>query len=149
MLIAERPQRRRRQLLTVPNLCGPNRNRSIVSMFAPEPFHRHLESVGAMRPMASPGSSPCLSVIVPGGRNMRRNNFRSSCGRRTKYGKFPAVTSISLEARGASQLVHAGHTLLHDLKENVVTPYVMVESLGWFYALPIFGKTAVPACISA
>jgi hypothetical protein len=34
---------------------------------------------------------------------------------------------------------------LHDLKENVVTPYVMVESLGWFYSLPIFGKTLWPS----
>ncbi len=34
---------------------------------------------------------------------------------------------------------------LHDLKENVVTPYVMVESLGWFYGLPIFGKTFLPS----
>jgi uncharacterized protein YbcC (UPF0753/DUF2309 family) len=41
-------------------------------------------------------------------------------------------------------MVHAGHTLLHDLKENVVTPYVMVESLGWFYGLPMFGKTLLP-----
>jgi uncharacterized protein YbcC (UPF0753/DUF2309 family) len=47
------------------------------------------------------------------------------------------------EAR--AKLVHAGHTLLHDLKENVVTPYVMVESLGWFYAVPIVGKTMLPA----
>ena len=43
-----------------------------------------------------------------------------------------------------TKMVHAGHTLLHDLKENVVTPYVMVESLGWFYGLPIFGKTLLP-----
>ena len=32
--------------------------------------------------------------------------------------------------------------LLYDLKENVVTPYVMVESLGWFYSLPLVGKTS-------
>jgi uncharacterized protein YbcC (UPF0753/DUF2309 family) len=44
-----------------------------------------------------------------------------------------------------ARLVQAGHTLLHDLKENVVTPYVMVESLGWFYSLPIIGKTILPA----
>jgi uncharacterized protein YbcC (UPF0753/DUF2309 family) len=43
-----------------------------------------------------------------------------------------------------AKLVQAGHTLLHDLKENVVTPYVMVESLGWFYGLPIVAKTAWP-----
>ena len=30
------------------------------------------------------------------------------------------------------------------LKENVITPYVMVESFGWFYGLPIFGKTLLP-----
>ena len=42
-------------------------------------------------------------------------------------------------------MVHAGHTLLHDLKENVVTAYVIVESLGWFYGLQIIGKTASPA----
>ena len=44
-----------------------------------------------------------------------------------------------------AKLVRAGHTLLHDLKENVVTPYVMVESLGWFYTLPLMGKTVLPA----
>ena len=26
-----------------------------------------------------------------------------------------------------------------------LTPYVMVESLGWFYALPMMGKTVLPA----
>jgi hypothetical protein len=31
--------------------------------------------------------------------------------------------------------------LLHDLKENVATPYVMVESFGWFYSVPMVGKT--------
>ncbi|WP_455379052.1 putative inorganic carbon transporter subunit DabA, partial [Petrachloros mirabilis] len=47
--------------------------------------------------------------------------------------------------KARAKWVHAGHTLLHDLKENVVTPYVMVESLGWFYGLPIFGKTLTPS----
>lgn len=43
-----------------------------------------------------------------------------------------------------AKLSHAGHTLLHDLKENVVTPYVMVEALGWLFSLPFFGKTLCP-----
>src|SRR5690348_18167916 len=30
-------------------------------------------------------------------------------------------------------------------RSNVVTPYVMVESVGWFYSFPIFGKTLVPS----
>ncbi|MCS6316752.1 MAG: DUF2309 family protein, partial [Nitrospira sp.] len=43
-----------------------------------------------------------------------------------------------------SRLNKAGHELLHDLKENVITPYVMVEALGWFFSVPFFGKTLCP-----
>jgi len=45
----------------------------------------------------------------------------------------------------AAQLSKAAHTLLHDLKENVVTPYVMVEAVGWLFGLPLFGKTLFPS----
>jgi len=47
--------------------------------------------------------------------------------------------------RHREELLDAGHTLLYDLKENVVTPYVMVESFGWFYSLPFLGKTLLPS----
>jgi uncharacterized protein YbcC (UPF0753/DUF2309 family) len=42
------------------------------------------------------------------------------------------------------KLVKAGEDLLHDLKHNVVTPYVMVEALGWFFAWPMLGRTLWP-----
>lgn len=42
------------------------------------------------------------------------------------------------------QITKACHTLLHDLKENVVTPYVMVEAIGWFFGFKLFGKTLQP-----
>ena len=42
------------------------------------------------------------------------------------------------------QLAKAGHTLLHDLKQNVVTPYVMVEAMGWMFGAPLVGKTLFP-----
>jgi uncharacterized protein YbcC (UPF0753/DUF2309 family) len=47
--------------------------------------------------------------------------------------------------RHREKLLEAFHTLLYDLKENVVTPYVMVESLGWFYSLPLIGKNLCAA----
>jgi len=47
--------------------------------------------------------------------------------------------------RHREKLLEAFHTLLYDLKENVVTPYVMVESLGWFYSLPLVGKNICAA----
>lgn len=42
------------------------------------------------------------------------------------------------------QLAKTGHELLHDLKENVITPYVMVEAIGWFFGLRLFGQTLAP-----
>ena len=42
-------------------------------------------------------------------------------------------------------LAKAGHTLLHDLKEHVITPYVMVEAIGWFFGFRLFGQTLAPA----
>lgn len=42
------------------------------------------------------------------------------------------------------RLGHTFHTLLHDLKENVITPYIMVEAIGWFFGLRLFGQTLRP-----
>ena len=49
------------------------------------------------------------------------------------------------KSRRREALLEAFHTLLYDLKENVFTPYVMVETLGWFYSLPLLGKTLFAA----
>ncbi len=58
---------------------------------------------------------------------------------RTYQGQFV------VRRRRRAKLLEAFHTLLYDLKENVVTPYVMVESLGWFYSLPLVGKNICAA----
>jgi len=50
----------------------------------------------------------------------------------------------ALEFLEGQQLAKTGHTLLHDLKENVITPYVMVEAIGWFFGLRLFGQTLRP-----
>ncbi len=42
------------------------------------------------------------------------------------------------------QLAKTGHALLHDLKENVITPYVMVEAIGWFFGVKLFGQSLMP-----
>ena len=46
--------------------------------------------------------------------------------------------------RKTTHFVHASHELLHDLKHNVITPYVMVEAIGWFFLVPFIGKTLCP-----
>jgi uncharacterized protein len=52
--------------------------------------------------------------------------------------------ALAQRHKTAAQLSEAAHTLLHDLKENVITPYVMVEAIGWFFGLPLLGKTLLP-----
>ncbi|MCF8719877.1 DUF2309 domain-containing protein [Nitrospina gracilis] len=42
------------------------------------------------------------------------------------------------------KLAKTGHALLEELKENVITPYVMVEAIGWFYGFKLFGQTLLP-----
>jgi uncharacterized protein YbcC (UPF0753/DUF2309 family) len=112
-----------------------------------ESFRRHLESAGANETY---GFAGFFAVFIR----------HRAWGKEHYTEQFPAIMRARNEVREISrsylehivpkhtsrtQLVHAGHTLLHDLKENVVTAYVMVESLGWFYGLQIIGKTASPA----
>ncbi|MEW6543355.1 MAG: DUF2309 domain-containing protein [Nitrospirota bacterium] len=112
-----------------------------------EPFRRHLEATGASE---THGFAGFFAVFI---------RYRA-WGKEHDTEQFPVIMRAKHEVReiprsyfdhvvskheSGARLVHAGHTLLHDLKENVVTPYVMVESLGWFYSLPIVGKTILPA----
>jgi uncharacterized protein len=112
-----------------------------------EPFRRHLESVG---PHETYGFAGFFAAFI---------RYRA-WGKEHDTEQFPVIMRAKNEVReiprsyldhkvskheARTRWVHAGHTLLHDLKENVVTPYVMVESLGWFYGLPIFGKTLLPS----
>ena len=111
-----------------------------------EPFRRHLESTGDN---VTYGFAGFFAVFI---------RYRA-WGTEHDTEQFPVIMRAHNEVReiprsyldhmvskheSRAKLLHAGHTLLHDLKENVVTPYVMVESLGWFYGLPIVGKTAWP-----
>ncbi len=43
----------------------------------------------------------------------------------------------------ARSLVH----LFHELKDHVITPYVLVEALGWFYLFPFVGRSFFPAWV--
>lgn len=112
-----------------------------------EPFRRHLESVG---PHETFGFAGFFAAFI---------RYRA-WGKEHDTEQFPVIMRAKNEVREIprsyldhkvsqhqtwSKWVHAGHTLLHDLKENVITPYVMVESVGWFYGLPIFGKTLLPS----
>jgi uncharacterized protein YbcC (UPF0753/DUF2309 family) len=112
-----------------------------------EPFRRHLESTGANETYGFAGFFAVFIRHRAWGKEHYTEQFPVIMRPRNEVREVPRSYLEHLVPKHASRrkLVHAGHTLLHDLKENVVTPYVMVESLGWFYGLPIVGKTAWPS----
>lgn len=42
-------------------------------------------------------------------------------------------------------IIHTIQEMLHDMKSHVLTPYVMVESLGWLFGVQLFGRTLFPS----
>ena len=111
-----------------------------------EVFRRHLEHCGGYETLGLAGFfgvpldyqpfsahhavAHCPVLLKP--KNQVREVPRSYHGVRAQRHK------------AAARLSEAVHQLLHDLKENVITPYVMVEALGWFFGLPLLGKTLLP-----
>ncbi|HET6846317.1 MAG TPA: DUF2309 domain-containing protein, partial [Anaerolineales bacterium] len=111
-----------------------------------EVFRRHLEHRGGYETLGLAGFfgvpleyqafstqvtvSQCPVLLKP--KNQIREVPRSYHG------------TLAERHKTAARLGAAGHLLLHDLKENVVTPYVMVEALGWFFGLPLLCKTLFP-----
>lgn len=110
-----------------------------------EPLRRHLEKMGH----ETFGFAGFFTVFI------RYLAFDSH----HETDLFPAITKVKNVVKeiprpfqekkvpryhAGAALIHAAHTLFHDLKENVITPYVMVESVGWFFGLPLIGKTLFP-----
>ncbi|MEX5215819.1 MAG: DUF2309 domain-containing protein [Nitrospiraceae bacterium] len=111
-----------------------------------EVLRRHLENLGDYETLGLAGFfgiplkyqgfgadhsvTHCPVLLKP--RNQIREIPRSYHGQTAERHRF------------GSRLAKVGHTLLHDLKENVITPYVMVEALGWFFGLPLFARTLCP-----
>ncbi|ALA61224.1 DUF2309 domain-containing protein [Nitrospira moscoviensis] len=112
-----------------------------------EPFRRHLEATGANETYGFAGFFAAFIRYRAWGKEHYTDQFPVIMRARNEVREIPRsyLQHMVSKHESRAKLVHAGHTLLHDLKENVVTPYVMVESLGWLYALPIVGKTAWPA----
>ena len=112
-----------------------------------EPFRRHLESTGLNETYGFAGFFAAFIRYRAWGKEHDTEQFPVIMRAKNEVREIPRsyLDHKVSKHEARARWVQAGHTLLHDLKENVVTPYVMVESLGWFYGLPIFGKTLLPA----
>lgn len=108
-----------------------------------ESFRRHLESAGDYETFGFAGFFMVFIRYRAMGSLHDTDQFPVIMKPKNTVREVPRIYQRQLLSRhrAGTKLLHAGHALLHDLKENVVTPYVMVETLGWFYGLPLVGKT--------
>ena len=111
-----------------------------------EPLRRHLEAIGDYETFGFAGFFICFVRYRALGSHHDTDQYPVIMKARNLVREIPRSyhgDMLSRHRTGA-RLFRAGHALLHDLKEHVITPYVMVESLGWFYCLPFVGKTLFP-----
>ena len=111
-----------------------------------EPFRRHLELSGANGTYGFAGFFAAFIRYRAWGKEHDTEQFPVIMRAKNEVREIPRSyhDHVVSKHKARTRIVHAGHTLLHDLKENVVTPYVMAESVGWFYGFPIIGKTFLP-----
>lgn len=111
-----------------------------------ESFRRHFERVGDYETFGFAGFFSAFIKFRALGSRHETDQFPVIMKAKNAVREVPRSYHGSLLQRRqtGSKLLQAGHELLHDLKENVVTPYVAVESLGWFYGVPLVAKTVVP-----
>lgn len=111
-----------------------------------EPFRRHLEATGDHETFAFAGFFGAAIRFRPFGRYDFLDQVPAVQQARNEVREVPRSYHEHLvpKHRARSRAIATLRAILSDLKENVVTPYVMVESLGWFYGLPLVGKTLMP-----
>lgn len=111
-----------------------------------EPLRRHLEAIGAYETFGFAGFFICFVRYRALGSHHETDQYPVVMKARNLVREIPRSYhgGVLARHRTGARFVQAGHTLLHDLREHVITPYVMVETLGWFYLLPLVGKTLFP-----
>ncbi|MBX9725370.1 MAG: DUF2309 domain-containing protein, partial [Candidatus Obscuribacterales bacterium] len=108
-----------------------------------EPFRRHLEAVGRNETLGFAGFFICFMRFQSIGSDHETDQFPVIMKARNIVREVPrSYENHKVERyRTGSELLRNARTLLHSLKEHFITPFVTVESLGWFYSLPLFLKT--------
>jgi hypothetical protein len=108
-----------------------------------EPFRRHLEEVGKNETFGFAGFFAVFMKFRALGSSHETNQFPVIVSAKNTAREIPRANQEDIipKHRARGKLKKAGYNLLYDLKGDVITPYVMVESLGWLYCVPIFGKS--------
>ncbi len=110
-----------------------------------EGFRRHLEEIGGYETLGFAGFFAIPFRFQAFGSHHETDQCPVLLKPKHVVREVPrAYQSLEAEKHLAGiQLLQTGHQLLHELKENVITPYVMVEAMGWFYVFPFILKTTL------
>ncbi len=111
-----------------------------------EPFRRNLEAVGNYETIGFAGFFSIFIRHRAFGSHHETDQFPAIVTAKNTVFEVPRENQDDLlprHQRGTSFL-HTLHDLLHDLKANVLTPYVTVESIGWIFGAPLIGRTVFP-----
>ncbi len=110
-------------------------------------FRRHLKKIGHYETFGFAGFFTVFIRYMAFDRHHETDLYPAVVKAKNTVKEIPRPSQKEKVPRyhAGAALIHAAHTLLHDLKENVITPYVMVESIGWFFGIPLIGKTLFPS----
>ena len=108
-----------------------------------EPLRRHLEAIGDYETFGFAGFFAAFIRHRALGDHHDTDQFPAIMKSKNEVREIPRSYQGDRLSRYriGTRLLKMLQSLFHDLKENVITPYVMIEMIGWFYALPLIGKT--------
>jgi uncharacterized protein YbcC (UPF0753/DUF2309 family) len=111
-----------------------------------ESLRRHIEAIGDYETFGFAGFFAVFIRHQALGSHHETDQFPVIVNAKNLVREIPRTyhSEVVFRREHREKLLDAAHTLLYDLKENVLTPYVMVESLGWFYSLPFVGRSLFP-----
>ncbi|MHC4262987.1 MAG: DUF2309 domain-containing protein, partial [Planctomycetota bacterium] len=112
-----------------------------------EPFRRSLESLGNHETLGFAGFFGIAIQSQAFGAHHWTEQYPAIAAPAHQVHEVPRPgqdTELARHEAGRGFL-HTLHDLLHDLKAHVLTPFITVESMGWFFGAPLIGRTLFPA----
>jgi uncharacterized protein YbcC (UPF0753/DUF2309 family) len=111
-----------------------------------EPFRRNLEAVGSYQTIGFAGfygiPTRCRAL------DQFHETDQLPAVVQAKYTVHEVIRKNQKEQlarhKVGAGIIYTVQEMLHDMKHHVLTPYIMVESLGWFFGLQLFGRTLFP-----
>jgi uncharacterized protein YbcC (UPF0753/DUF2309 family) len=111
-----------------------------------EPFRRNLEAVGNYETLGFAGfyGIPIRCRAL----DQDHTTDQLPAIAEPKYTVHEVIRENQQEECAAhnagANYIYTIQEMLYDMKNHVLTPYIMVESLGWFFGVQLFGRTLFP-----